>query len=152
MKKVAVYRNSNYYIIATAYRRESWAYMLGKPIYRLKTDSTTLDLSEHLFKALDASRDISEVEENEFDLETKVFLKELGVKSLKELYTKFYNYDIDSYDKFIQLTPEIPAEDGRGMILDESKIARIYFDRYQNELEIFERLQQIMDQIEAEKS
>lgn len=85
MKACQIYKTNKEYKIITLYKTESWAYISSHPIYILPISTNVDELTNIIFKTLESSRSISEIEEK------KMWLGDNLLKAINEVsYNKLY--------------------------------------------------------------
>lgn len=132
MKGCSIYKTKKAYKIVTMFRRESWAYLLSKPIFILPLETNIEELSEKIFGSLTSSRSISEDEEDNFDIN---LLKEIKEKSYNQLYKNSASCDIFLKESIIEIIPLKYAGKNQGLDEIADQIKEISYSK-EKELEI----------------
>lgn len=124
MKAVHIYLTKKNYKVVTTYRLESGSYIDSNPIFILPENVDKEELSLKISLALEASRQLSEKEEDKYWLGNKL-LKELKESSFNKLYenSKSCKIYIKNNRKVIQ--PYKCLGKNQGLTVDESRVLEL---------------------------
>lgn len=124
MKSCQVFKTKKNYKITTMYRLESWSYIESKPIYIFPLETSIEELSKAIFESLESSREISELEENDFWLGNQL-LKELKESSYNSLYKNSYGCIVSIKNNDFVIEPQKYMGKDEGLAVDENKVLNL---------------------------
>ena len=141
MGSVEIYKTSKNYKILTQYKLESGSYISSEPIFILPIDVNKEEMESKLFEALEASRDLSESEEDDFWLGNKL-LKKLKESSFDKLYKSSCSCHVSLIDGIFSITPQKYVGKNVGLDILEDRAVKFFYDN--NRSEVLEKITQVL--------
>lgn len=144
MKACQIYKTKKFYKIATLYKRETGSYIISNPITILLNDIDTESLCKSIFQSLEASRLISEKEENLFYIN---LLKELKEKSYNNLYKNSISCSIYLEKNIIEIEPNRYLGKNEGLEAVPEKIFKMNYVKGE-ELKVAKKVNELLNDLE----